>query len=223
MREIVLDTETTGFEPSEGHRLVEIGCLELINFVPTGAVFHKYINPEREVPIEAFNVHGLSYEFLKDHPKFEDVHDQFLEFIGESPLVIHNARFDMKFLNAELGRLNKPSLPSERAIDTLALAKRLFPGSPASLDALCKRFEIDNSNRIKHGALLDAELLAEVYLELKGGRQPTLNLSLKSAASTTEVTEKKFYPPRSFEIPADELQNHQAFLDKLKNPLWRSL
>lgn len=223
MREIVLDTETTGFEPTDGHRLVEIGCLELINFVPTGAVFHHYINPEREVPVEAFNVHGLSYEFLKDHPKFEDIHLQFIEFIGDSPLVIHNARFDMKFLNAELGRLNHPLLPAERAIDTLALAKSLFPGSPASLDALCKRFEIDNSNRIKHGALLDAELLAEVYLELKGGRQPTLNLATKSITSSLASSEKKFYPVRPFEIPEDDLKQHEAFLEKLKNPMWRSL
>ncbi|MBN9412575.1 MAG: DNA polymerase III subunit epsilon [Candidatus Paracaedimonas acanthamoebae] len=223
MREIVLDTETTGFEPSDGHRLVEIGCIELINFVPTGAVFHKYINPEREVPQEAFNVHGLSYSFLKDHPLFEDIHLQFLEFIGDSPLVIHNARFDMKFLNAELGRLNSVVLPSERAIDTLALAKSLFPGSPASLDALCRRFEIDNSNRIKHGALLDAELLAEVYLELKGGRQPTLNLATKITNSSLTAAEKKFYPARPFEVHEADLQLHEVFLDKLKNPAWRSL
>lgn len=223
MREIVLDTETTGFEPSDGHRLVEIGCLELFNFVPTGVVFHHYINPEREVPQEAFNVHGLSYDFLKDHPRFEDIHLKFLDFIGDSPLVIHNARFDMKFLNAELGRLNHPSLPFERAIDTLALAKSLFPGSPASLDALCKRFDVDNSNRIKHGALLDAELLAEVYLELKGGRQPTLNLSVKSSCSSLKPREKTFYPSRPFDVPDDELKTHEAFLDKLKSPVWRSL
>lgn len=223
MREIVLDTETTGFEPSDGHRIVEIGCIELVNFVPTGAVFHKYINPEREVPQEAFNVHGLSYNFLKDHPLFEDIHLQFLEFIGDSPLVIHNARFDMKFLNAELGRLNSVVLPSERAIDTLALAKSLFPGSPASLDALCRRFEIDNSNRIKHGALLDAELLAEVYLELKGGRQPTLNLATKTTNSSLTAVEKKFYPARPFDVLEADLQLHEAFLDKLKNPAWRSL
>lgn len=223
MREIVLDTETTGFEPSDGHRLVEIGCLELVNFVPTGAVFHYYINPDREVPQEAFNVHGLSYEFLKDHPRFEDIYLKFLEFIGDSPLVIHNARFDMKFLNAELGRLNHPSLPFEQAIDTLALAKTLFPGSPASLDALCRRFEIDNSNRVKHGALLDAELLAEVYLELKGGRQPTLNLAVKSTASSLKSSEKKFYPARPFDVPEDEFKAHEAFLEKLKNPAWHSL
>lgn len=223
MREIVLDTETTGFEPADGHKLVEIGCIELINFVPTGAVFHKYVNPERDVPQEAFNVHGLSYEFLKDHPRFEEIHLQFLDFIGDSPLVIHNARFDMKFLNAELGRLNQQILPFERAIDTLALAKSLFPGSPASLDALCKRFGIDNSNRIKHGALLDAELLAEVYLELKGGRQPTLNLATKSINSSLTPIEKKFYPARPFKLPEDDLKHHEAFLDKLKNPAWRSL
>lgn len=223
MREIVLDTETTGFEPSEGHRLVEVGCLELINLVPTGKVFHAYINPEREVPEAAFNVHGLSYDFLKDHPRFEDLHQQFLEFIADSPLVIHNARFDMKFLNAELGRIKGPLLEMERAIDTILLAKRLFPGAPVSLDALCKRFNIDNSNRIKHGALLDAELLAEVYLELKGGRQPTLNLENRSFNAQASSLERKYYPARSFPLLEEDLKTHQAFLEKIKNPLWHKL
>ncbi|MGB7270853.1 MAG: DNA polymerase III subunit epsilon, partial [Albidovulum sp.] len=170
MREIVLDTETTGFEPSEGHRIVEIGAIELLNHMPTGRIYHQYISPEREMPKEAFEVHGLGDEFLRDKPRFAQVGAAFLDFIGaDSRLVIHNASFDMKFLNAELGWANLPVIPMDRALDTVGLARRKFPGSPASLDALCRRFGIDNSARDKHGALLDSELLAEVYLELIGG------------------------------------------------------
>ena len=168
-REIVLDTETTGLEPSAGHRLVEIGCVELINYIPPGRIFHTHINPEREVPPEAYNVHGLSYNFLKEHPLFKEVVHSFLEFIEDAPLVIHNAKFDMKFLNAELKGLEMPELPFFFFFYTLAMARKQFPGSPASLDALCKKFGVDNKAREKHGALLDAELLAQVYLELIGG------------------------------------------------------
>jgi DNA polymerase-3 subunit epsilon len=179
MREIVLDTETTGFEPAEGHRIVEIGAIELFNHVPTGRTYHQYINPERTMPPEAFEVHGLGDEFLRDKPKFSQIVAAFVEFIGtDSRLVIHNAAFDMKFLNAELNWSGHAILAMDRALDTVALARRKFPGSPASLDALCRRFGIDNSAREKHGALLDSELLAEVYLELIGGRQPDFALSV---------------------------------------------
>lgn len=181
MREIVMDTETTGFEPSEGHKLVEIGAIELWNHLPTGNVYHQYINPQRPMPKEAFEVHGLGDEFLRDKPLFPQVAQAFWDFIGDAPLVIHNAAFDMKFLNAELAPLGFPRLPDARAIDTVMMARKKFPGSPASLDALCRRFGIDNSKREKHGALLDSELLAEVYLELIGGRQPGLAMAPEPA------------------------------------------
>lgn len=177
MREIVLDTETTGLEPADGHRVVEIGALELHNHMPTGRTYHQYINPARPMPQEAFAVHGLGDEFLRDKPLFSEIGAQFLEFIGDAKLVIHNASFDMKFLNWELKACNFAPVPMERAIDTLAIARKKFPGAPASLDALCRRFGIDNSARTLHGALLDSEILAEVYLELIGGRQPDLVLS----------------------------------------------
>lgn len=177
MREIVLDTETTGFDAEKDDRIVEIGALELLNHLPTGNTFHVYINPGRFMPTEAFEVHGLGDDFLRDKPKFAEIAQGFLDFIGQdSKLVIHNASFDMKFLNAELKRAGHPVLPWGRALDTLAIAREKFPGSPASLDALCRRFGVDNSNRELHGALLDSELLAEVYLELIGGRQPDLVL-----------------------------------------------
>lgn len=183
MREIVLDTETTGFEPAEGDRIVEIGAIELVNHMPTGRVYHQYINPGRTMPASAFEVHGLSDDFLRDMPRFGDVAVDLLAFIGgDSRLVIHNAAFDMKFLNAELGWAGKALIAMDRALDTLALARRRFPGSPASLDALCRRFGINNSSREKHGALLDSELLAEVYLELIGGRQPDFALSIDTRA-----------------------------------------
>ena len=184
MREIVLDTETTGFEPNEGDRIVEIGAVELFNHLPTGRTYHQYINPKRNMPEAAFNVHGLSEEFLSDKPVFKDIVQEFIDFIKNSKLVIHNASFDMKFLNAELGWVNRPALPMHQAIDTLAIARRKFPGSPASLDALCRRFGIDNSSRTLHGALLDSEILAEVYLELVGGRQPDLVLSGREVKTT---------------------------------------
>lgn len=177
MREIVLDTETTGLDPLRGDRLVEIGCVEIYNRMPTGQVYHRYINPERDMPAEAFAVHGLSAEFLADKPLFAHVADEFLEFIGDAPLVIHNASFDIGFINAELGRLSRAAIPRERLVDTLLLARRKHPGVSNRLDDLCSRYAIDNSRRTKHGALLDAELLAEVYIDLIGARQSQLILA----------------------------------------------
>ncbi|MBY0501148.1 MAG: DNA polymerase III subunit epsilon [Alphaproteobacteria bacterium] len=222
-REIVLDTETTGFEPTQGHRLVEIGCLELINHVPSGRIFHTYINPERDVPEEAFGVHGLSYDFLKNHPPFREVCTLFLEFIEDSPLVIHNAKFDMKFLNAELKNHNWPELSFTRAIDTLMIARQKFPGSPASLDALCKRFGVDNKARDKHGALLDAELLAQVYLELLGGKQPSLSFHFSSEQRETQIGKKKEIKIRELRPHSptpEEIEGHKKLIANLKNPLW---
>lgn len=229
-REIVLDTETTGFNPYSGDRLVEIGCLELINTLPTGNIFHAYINPQRDMPQASFEVHGLSEEFLKDKPLFKDVHGAFLDFIQDSPLVIHNAAFDMKFLNAELGWIGVEPIPFERAIDTLLIARRKFPGSPATLDALCKRFEVDNSRREKHGALLDAELLAEVYLELIGGRQRNLleQMVRLDENKTSEKVNVGFkpvsnWPQRSFPLTDAEKERHKTFLETdLTDPIWIS-
>ena len=181
MREIVLDTETTGLDPNQGHRLVELGCIELLNRIPTGATFHRYLNPEREVPAEAFAIHGLATEFLKDKPLFADIVDEVLEFIGDAPLVIHNAGFDHGFLIAELKRIERPPIARERLVDTLFLARRKHSVGPYNLDALCARYGIDNSRRTKHGALLDAEILAEVYLELIGARQAQLGLAERGA------------------------------------------
>ncbi len=226
MREIVLDTETTGIYPLKGDRVVEIGCVELDNHLPTGRTFHKYLNPERDMPEEAFKVHGLSEEFLSDKPLFLEVVGEFLEFIGDSKLVIHNAPFDMGFLNAEMSRLKMPPLPMTRAVDTLVMARTRFPGAPASLDALCRRFGVDNSARTAHGALLDSEILAEVYLHLVGGRQPDLGLAHAGGASRSgnRVTsqKRKARPPRSFPPTEAELEAHTAFIATLKNPLWNS-
>lgn len=185
MREIVLDTETTGFDPAEGHRLIEIGCLELHNHIPTGRTYHQYLNPERDVPAEAVAVHGLTAEMLADKPTFSEVVDAFLEFIGEDQLVIHNAEFDMRFLNAELRKIGYKALKNN-PLDTVMMARKMFPGQPANLDALCRRFKIDNSNRTLHGALLDSQLLAEVYLELRGGRQQGLGLVDAALASSND-------------------------------------
>jgi DNA polymerase-3 subunit epsilon len=177
MREIVFDTETTGLDPYQGHRLVEIGCIELYNRIPTGQTFHRYVNPERDMPAEAFAVHGLSADFLKDKPCFAEVAEDFLTFVGDAPLIAHNASFDLGFLNAELERCGKGLFVRERLVDTLALARRKHPAGPNSLDHLCARYGIDNSRRTKHGALLDAEILAEVYIELIGARQAQLGLT----------------------------------------------
>ncbi|MBT3917369.1 MAG: DNA polymerase III subunit epsilon [Rhodospirillaceae bacterium] len=222
MREIVLDTETTGFRQNDGDRIVEIGCLELVNHVATGNTYHQYINPERDMPDEAFGVHGLSEEFLSDFPVIADVMDAFIEFIGEAPLVIHNAEFDMRFINAELGLLGQEPLPMSRSIDTVRMAREKFPGAPASLDALCRRFSIDNSNRTLHGALLDAELLAEVYLELIGGRQTDLELAQDKAGDAMAVGETQRRDPRPHAASAAEKSAHAAFLEKIKDPVWTS-
>jgi len=220
MREIALDTETTGLEPAEGHRIVEIGAVELFNHMPTGRTFHQYINPLRPMPKEAFEVHGLGDDFLRDKPVFKAVGQAFLDFIEDSRLVIHNAAFDMRFLNAELGWAGLPALAAERALDTLLIARKRFPGSPASLDALCRRFGVDNSSREKHGALLDSEILAEVYLELVGGRQPDLVLAGQAGAKPGTVTLPDWRPrPRPQPLPPRLTQSedsaHAAFVAAL--------
>ncbi|APX22689.1 MAG: DNA polymerase III subunit epsilon [Rhodobacteraceae bacterium] len=225
MREIVLDTETTGFEPETGDRIVEIGAVELFNHVPTGKTYHQYINPERSMPQEAFQVHGLGDDFLRDKPVFVKIVDEFLEFIGDAKLVIHNAAFDVKFLNAELGWSKRPLLPRDCAIDTLDIARRKFPGSPASLDALCRRFGIDNSSRTLHGALLDSEILAEVYLELIGGKQPDLVLnqvhSSGSGGAGDDWRPTRRETPLPSRITDEEKAAHAAFVEKLgENALW---
>ncbi len=221
MREIVMDTETTGLDPASGHRIVEIGAIELEHHVPTGRHFHQYINPERDMPEEAFRVHGLSSEFLADQPVFAAIAGAFLEFIGEAPLIIHNATFDLRFLNAELGRLDLPLLPANRAIDTLPMAQRKFPGSPANLDALCRRFGVDLSTRELHGALLDSRLLAEVYVHLKGGLQANLGLVVQARGGLAGGMAAARRPHRVFVVPPEELAAHEAFISAMKDPVWR--
>lgn len=225
MREIVLDTETTGFEPGSGDRIVEIGAVELHNHVATGRTYHQYINPERSMPQEAFEVHGLGDDFLRDKPKFAEIGQAFLDFVGDAKMVIHNAAFDMKFLNAELGWMNLPTLPWEQAIDTLEIARKRFPGSPASLDALCRRFGIDNTARTLHGALLDSEILAEVYLELIGGRQPDFALASTSRQNNGAAGDNWRPSPRPDPLPSrvtsQEREAHDAFVAKLgADALW---
>ena len=230
MREIVMDTETTGFEPKEGHRIVEIGGVELINHVATGRVYHQYINPERDMPEDAFRVHGLGNDFLRDKPVFAKIAGEFIDFVGDAKLVIHNAEFDVRFLNAELEWCGRPRLPADIAIDTLAIARKRFPGSPNSLDALCRRFGVDNSGREYHGALLDSELLAEVYLELIGGRQPDFGLS----AATTETRDAArpgagWTPPQrprplGSKLTAAEAEAHAAFVAEMgEAAIWTRL
>lgn len=229
MRELVLDTETTGFKPEEGDRLVEIGIVELINHVPTGNTYHQYINPKRDMPQSAFEVHGLSIEFLSDKPVFADVAQAFVDFVGNDRMVIHNAAFDMKFLNAELGWVNRPLLPMSQALDTLAIARKRFPGSPASLDALCRRFGIDNSSRTLHGALLDSEILAEVYLELTGGRQPDFALKSGQKSASGGDSQQSWRPEkRGTKLPSrlteEETAAHTAFIDAMgDSALWKKL
>lgn len=227
MREIVLDTETTGFDPDTGDRIVEIGAVELERHMPTGRTFHEYINPERAMPADAFAVHGLGDDFLRDKPLFRQVAQAFLDFIGEARLVIHNASFDMKFLNAELGKAGFGLISYDRAVDTLEIARRKFPGSPASLDALCRRFAIDNSKRTLHGALLDSEILAEVYLELIGGRQPDFGLTLSGAHGGAALRGGGDRPtatrpaPLPTRITAEEEAAHRAFLEAMgEGALW---
>jgi DNA polymerase-3 subunit epsilon len=222
MREIILDTETTGLDAASGDRIVEIACLELENRIPTGSHFQRYINPERDMPEGAFRIHGLSTDFLAGHPVFAKLVDDFLAFIADDPLVIHNAEFDLRFVNAELKRLDRPSL-ANRAIDTVALARRKFPGAQVNLDALCRRFEIDNSARDLHGALLDCELLAEVYLELSGGRQPGFDLA---GAGRVKVSQgpavRQARAPRPHAPDAEEQAAHESYLDSFEAPIWRS-
>ena len=224
MREIVLDTETTGLDPASGHRVVEIACLELVNHLPSGRHFQRYLNPDRDMPEDAYEVHGLSAVFLADKPRFHEIVDELLSFIGGAPLVIHNAEFDIRFLNAELTRAGMPALETALAVDTLQMARRKYPGAPASLDALCRRFSIDNSARSLHGALLDAELLAEVYLELIGGRQAGFDLVQAEviAAAAIAAAAGPARPPRPHMATPEELIAHTALLDSLKQPLWRS-
>ncbi len=226
MREIVLDTETTGFKPAEGDRIVEIGCVELVNHVATGRTWHQYINPQRDMPVEAFNVHGLSEEFLSDKPLFADIADDFLAFVEDAPLVIHNASFDMAFLNHELTMVGRPNLPSEQAVDTLLIARRKHPSGPNSLDALCRRYNVDNSGRTKHGALLDSEILAEVYLELIGGRQPHLTLvgheSAENGSSGPAARTSRQRPqPLPSRLTDAERSAHEAFVATLgEDAIW---
>lgn len=225
-REIVLDTETTGLDPRLGDRLVEIAAIEIMNLMPTGKTFHKYLDPERDMPEEAFRIHGLSREFLTGKPKFGEIAEEFMEFIGEAKLIIHNAEFDMKFINAELAKVALPNIEMARVIDTLALARRKHPGAPNSLDALCARYQIDNSRRAKHGALLDSELLAEVYLELMGGRQSTFTLTQQTVAVQQRalsdlIAERPVLLPPS--LQEQEWDAHQMFIEKQgPKSVWKS-
>lgn len=233
VREIIFDTETTGIDPGtgeDGHRLIEIGCIEMINLVSTGRTYHVYVQPERDVPADAVAVHGITSEMLKDKPLFSSVVDDFLDFIGDdSKLVAHNADFDMKFLNFELKNAGYPTLDKRRVIDTLFIARQKFPGSPASLDALCRRFNIDNSNRTLHGALLDAELLAEVYVDLLGGRQHGLDLAEESANSENSSSQvalsqqkRSFREAREFPPTAEELTAHESLLEQIGDSIWKN-
>lgn len=226
-REIVLDTETTGMDPADGHRIIEIGCVELFNHLPTGKVWHHYINPEREVDAGATAVHGIKTEFLKDKPTFGELVGSFFDFIGDAKLVIHNAEFDIKFLNAEIKPFGYPPFKLNEAIDTLMIARKKFPGSPANLDALCRRYGVDLSGRELHGALLDAQLLATVYLELLGGRQHGLGLASQANKSANETSsgsfihkERPYREPRIFAPHDEELEAHQKMVSGLKNSLW---
>ncbi|PZU14422.1 MAG: DNA polymerase III subunit epsilon [Sphingobium sp.] len=226
MREVIFDTETTGFDPASGDRMVEIGCIELINRVPTGRTFHAYYHPERDMPAGAFAVHGLSADFLAKHPVFAKGALDLLAFLEDSPLVAHNARFDFGFLNHELRLCGHPEVAMDRMIDTVAIARQMHPGAKHSLDALCTRYGIDRSHRIKHGALLDAELLAQLYIELTGGRQIGLGLGQEEDKEivrvelTADAVVRPVRPARVFAASAAELERHAAFIATLKEPLW---
>ena len=227
-REICLDTETTGLDPIKGHKMVEIGCVEIINKIPTSNNFHVYINPQRDMPEAAFKVHGLSNEFLKDKPLFAEIAQDFIDFIGDAKLVIHNAAFDMKFINYELRQCDKEIIERHKVVDSLLMARNKFPGAGNSLDALCKRFKVDSSRRVKHGALLDAELLCEVYIELCGGRQQTMlsDVEKKIVENSVFIKEKqdnikKEYQKRDFPINKDDYMAHQKFIkENFKNNPW---
>jgi DNA polymerase-3 subunit epsilon len=229
MKEIILDTETTGLDPKEGHRIIEIGLLEVKNKVLTGRKFHKYVNPQRDIPMAAYKVHGISREFLEDKPLFEDIVDEFLEFISGGMLVIHNAAFDMKFINHELSLLMRPSLDMSLVTDTLSMARKAFPGAKVNLDALCKRLKIDNSHRTFHGALLDAEILYEVYVELSGGRQNSLSIAFaqekanKDANALKKIDEKEVKPIIDTHLiypTTQETKMHQNLLQKIPGNIW---
>jgi DNA polymerase-3 subunit epsilon len=217
LREIVLDTETTGLDPAEGHRIVEVACIELVHHVPTGRKFHRYVNPERNMPEEALAVHGITAEFLANQPPFAVIADELLAFIGSDRLVIHNSEFDLSFLNAELARSHRDPIGCP-FIDTLGLARVRFPGAPASLDALCRRFEIDLSDRVEHGAEIDCRLLAAVYLELLGGRQPGLDFAMP--ADDVVIAERVMRSPRPHFPSAEEAIAHQAMLRMITEPIW---
>lgn len=223
MREIIFDTETTGLDPLKGDRLVEIGCIELVNRVPTGRTYHAYFNPQRSMPMEAERVHGLSEKFLSDKPLFAQGVDEILEFLEDSKLVAHNARFDFGFLNAEMRLCKRAEISMDRMVDTVAIARNLHPGAKHSLDALCSRYGIDRSHRVKHGALLDAELLAQLYVELMGGRQ--IGLTLVESGMTEEAVAESIVtriarPARVFTPSAEEITRHQAFIATLTDPIW---
>jgi DNA polymerase-3 subunit epsilon len=225
MREIVFDTETTGLDPASGDRIVELGCIEMVNRVATGRTFHGYFNPERSMPAGAEAVHGLSDAFLADKPRFREAAEQFLEFVADSPLVAHNASFDFGFLNAELALCGLAAVSDARMVDTLAIAKRRHPGAKHSLDALCTRYGIDRSHRTRHGALLDAELLAQVYVELTGGRQIGLELAATQSAEIIEIRlapqrQRSFREPRAHRASEAELARHAEFLKTIESPLW---
>ena len=223
MREIVLDTETTGLDPKSGHRIVEIGAIELINHIPTENIYHSYINPEREVDQGAFEVHGLSTQFLSQFAKFENIIDEFSAFIKNDPLIIHNAPFDVSFLDAELLAIGYNTIDRNRIIDTLPMARKRFPGAQVNLKALCRKYNIDNSHRDLHGALVDADLLASVYLELIGGKQPGLGLAKEEKApSIIESTAQKERTKRVFEVSGRELEAHSKLLDSFTDPIWRA-
>ncbi|WP_341758980.1 DNA polymerase III subunit epsilon [Candidatus Tisiphia endosymbiont of Ptychoptera albimana] len=227
LRAVILDTETTGLDPKSGHRIVEIGAIEMVNKVLTGKQFHFYINPQRDMPTEAYRIHGISGEFLKDKPLFAEIAEEFLAFISNSQLVIHNATFDIKFINYELSLLKRPNtdfLELASTIDTLALARKMFPGMKANLDSLCKRYKIDNSSRKLHGALKDAALLAEVYVELTGGRQISFNINSKKVQNTDELLVRTTMANKNNTIvikpTKEELQKHKEFLSKILSPMW---
>jgi DNA polymerase III subunit epsilon len=230
LREVVIDTETTGLEPADGHRIVEIGACELMNHVPTGRTFHVYVNPERNIPDDALAVHGLTNAFLREQPVFAEVVDDLLAFLevdragGPAParLIAHNAGFDIAFINMELTRIGRAPLPQERIVDTLLLARQRFPGAPNSLDALCRRFAIDLAARTLHGALLDSQLLADVYLMLIGGRQPGLDLVVVRERRAVTLVRREPRPPRPHAPTPAELAAHAAFLDQLAQPIWRA-
>jgi DNA polymerase III subunit epsilon len=225
MREIVLDTETTGLDPLRGDRLVEVGCIEIYNRMPTGQTFHRYLNPERDMPAEALAVHGLTTEFLAGKPLFAEIVDEFLQFIADAPLIIHNASFDVSFINAELDRIKRPAIMRERLVDTLLLARRKHPGVSNRLDDLCSRYSIDNSRRTKHGALLDAELLAEVYIDLIGARQSQLILASETremrAGGLGEMPRRQREAPLALRITEEDRIAHRAFVATLGDkPIW---